>query len=427
MAEGSVKYHDQSKIVPPFTLYATLNPKDNANEELALPFRDRFALALPITMPDYDSFSTIGKKDKANRQDSLEDYLKGIELKEIQEAVKTIPYSEEAELFINYIIASYRLCERVSKESNDNISVDKNLCENCHMNAPEKVCCKIKQPLSVRVKEDLYRYGKALAWFLGDKQVTTNHIVILAPYMIWHRSVLSKKFTSTLTETWNNVNSAKTTAKFITNLNLDGTRQIVEKILNEFNGVKKLLLDFEYIKKGALSKEEFDLFVQEASKPSYNSLILNAEILPVVMDKYKPVYQEIIDYNRRIENTTNIENLKALKNEIAFKYNIPNRQYLSVQIDRRIRGIGIKSREFILTKDFVLQNQELKNLIIYAAPDVDIDNEDLWKGKEYTLRDITKDDCDLKVKFVRSKYKFVYKGDEVSDLYDYLLKHNDGC
>lgn len=59
------------------------------------------------------------------------------------------------------------------------------------MNAPES-CCKIKQPLSVRVKEDLYRYGKALAWFLGDKQVTTNHIVILAPYMIWHRSVLSK-------------------------------------------------------------------------------------------------------------------------------------------------------------------------------------------------------------------------------------------
>ena len=223
------------------------------------------------------------------------------------------------------------------------------------------------------------------------------------------------------------MNSTKTTAEFITNLNLDGTRQIVEKILNEFNGVKKLLLDFEYIKKGALSKEEFDSFVQEASKPSYNSLILNAEILPVVMDKYKPVYQEIIDYNRRIENTTNIENLKALKNEIAFKYNIPNRQYLSVQIDRRIRGISIKSREFILTKDFVLQNQELKNLIIYAAPDVDIDNEDLWKGKEYTLRDITKDDCDLKVKFVRSKYKFVYKGDEVSDLYDYLLKHNDGC
>ena len=67
LAEGSVKYQDESRIVPPFTLFATLNPKDNANEELSLPFKDRFALALPITMPDYDSFSTIGKSDKNSR------------------------------------------------------------------------------------------------------------------------------------------------------------------------------------------------------------------------------------------------------------------------------------------------------------------------------------------------------------------------
>lgn len=66
LAEGSVKYHDQSMIVPAFTLFATLNPKDNANTELSLPFKDRFALALPITMPDYDSFSTIGKRDKSS-------------------------------------------------------------------------------------------------------------------------------------------------------------------------------------------------------------------------------------------------------------------------------------------------------------------------------------------------------------------------
>ena len=149
LAEGSVKYHDQSKIVPPFTLFATLNPKDNANTELSLPFRDRFALALPITMPDYDSFSTIGKRDKSSRNDNLENYLSDFELDDIQNQIKTIPYSDEAELFINYIIASYRLCERTSKESNDTLSVDKNLCENCHMNAPQKVCCKIKQSLPV--------------------------------------------------------------------------------------------------------------------------------------------------------------------------------------------------------------------------------------------------------------------------------------
>ena len=171
LAEGSVKYQDESRIVPPFTLYATLNPKDNANEELSLPFKDRFALALPITMPDYDSFSTIGKRDKNSRA-KLEEYLPNVDLREVQNDIKSLSYTQEAELFINYIISSYRLCMRASKESNDTLSVDKNLCENCRMKGEEKVCNKIKQPLSVRVKEDLYRYGKALAWFLGAPQVT---------------------------------------------------------------------------------------------------------------------------------------------------------------------------------------------------------------------------------------------------------------
>ena len=47
LAESSVKYHNQSKNLSSFTLFATMNPKDNANFELSLPFLDRFALALP--------------------------------------------------------------------------------------------------------------------------------------------------------------------------------------------------------------------------------------------------------------------------------------------------------------------------------------------------------------------------------------------
>ena len=229
LAEGSVKYQDESRIVPPFTLYATLNPKDNANEELSLPFKDRFALALPITMPDYDSFSTIGKRDK-NSRIKLEEYLPNVDLREVQNDIKSISYTQEAELFINYIIASYRLCMRASKESNDTLSVDKNLCENCRMKGEEKVCNKIKQPLSVRVKEDLYRYGKALAWFLGAPQVTTEHIMILAPYMIWHRAVLSKKFTLSLTEAWKDESSKKHLNDFITNIDLNGTRTLITLI-----------------------------------------------------------------------------------------------------------------------------------------------------------------------------------------------------
>lgn len=424
LAEGSVKYHDQSKIVPPFTLYATLNPKDNANTELSLPFKDRFAIALPITMPDYDSFSTIGKKDKLGRQDNLESYLQGVELAEIQEQVKAVPYSEDAELFINYIIASYRLCERASKESNDMISVDKNLCENCHMNAPEKVCCKIKQPLSVRVKEDLYRYGKALAWFLGDKEVNIEHILALSPYMIWHRSVLSKKYSSSLTEAWREASSSKQTANFVTNIDLDGTREIINRIYKEFQGVKHLLVKFEEVRTGQLSEKDFDLLVQDAQSPNYNSLIINAEILPVLQYKYSSVYGEIIKYNQKIDITSNIEQLKQIKEEIAFKYNIPNRQYLSDKIERKIKSIAIQQKEFVLDKDDVLSCIELFNSISRVAPEIDLNICDLEKAKEYHVKEISTDECTLTVKFVRGKYKFTYKGEENTELFKYLSQHD---
>jgi len=424
LAEGSVKYHDQSKIVPPFTLYATLNPKDNANTELSLPFKDRFALALPITMPDYDSFSTIGKKDKTSRNDNLENYLNGFELDDIQEQVKSIPYSDEAELFINFIIASYRLCERVSKESNEALSVDKNLCENCHMNAPEKVCCKIKQPLSVRVKEDLYRYGKALAWFLGDTQVTIDHIKTLAPYMIWHRSVLSKKYVSTLTERWKDVSQTKHTISFITNIDLDGTREIISRIKKEFDGVKHLLLKFEDVKTGKLTKTEFSEFISDAKNPSYNSLIISAEILPVLLSKYQPVYDKIIDYNQLIDSRSGREDLKALKDEIVFSYEIPNRQFLSEKIDKKIRNLSNKQSDFILCKQSILNNFELCSAIGMIAPSIDFKKDDLEKAREYTIKDITKDECNLSVKFVRGNYRFRYKGDEKDSIFKYLSENN---
>ena len=423
LAEGSVKYHDESKIVPPFTLYATLNPKDNANEELSLPFRDRFAMALPITMPDYDSFSTIGKKDK-NVRPKLNEFLPNFDLSTLQREITNLTYTDEAELFINYIIASYRLCERVSKESNDNLSVDKSLCENCHMNAPEKVCCKIKQPLSVRVKEDLYRYCKALAWFLGDPQVTVQHVIILAPYMIWHRSVLSKKFILSLTEAWKDESGKKQTANYITNIDLEGTRSIIDRIKKEFDGVKHLLEKFEDVKTGKLTKVEFDDFINEASNSMYNSLILNADILPV-LKQYKLVYDSIIEYNRKIDTCTDIEELKSLKEEMAFKYDIPNRQYLSAKIDRKLKAQKMKKRTFILSQNDIKENTKILSAIRILVPN--FEEYGLQKNRPYPIMDITKDDCTLTVRFARDQYNFTYEGEEKDDIFQYLSEHHHGC
>lgn len=420
LAEGTVKYQDESRIIPPFTLYATLNPKDNANEELSLPFKDRFALALPITMPDYDSFSTIGKRDK-NSRDKLEEYLPNIDLSEVQKDIKSISYTSEAELFINYIIASYRLCMRASKESNDTLSVDKNLCENCRMKGEEKVCNKIKQPLSVRVKEDLYRYGKALAWFLGAPQVTTEHIMTLAPYMIWHRTVLSKKFTLSLTEAWKDESSKKHLNDFITNIDLNGTRTLIQLIKKEFDGVKHLLEKFEEVKTGKLSQTEFDAFLSEASSSTYNSLILNAEILPFLKEKYLPVYGRIIDYNKKIDSCSNKDELKSLKEDMAFTYDIPNRQYLSAKIDIRLKGMKMRKSKFTLSKENVIANAKILSSIRVLAPN--FEELGLLKNNDYQILDITKDECTLSVRFARDLYNFVYEGDENDEIFQYLSTH----
>ena len=420
LAEGTVKYQDESRIIPPFTLYATLNPKDNANEELSLPFKDRFALALPITMPDYDSFSTIGKRDK-NSRDKLEEYLPNIDLSEVQKDIKSISYTSEAELFINYIIASYRLCMRASKESNDTLSVDKNLCENCRMKGEEKVCNKIKQPLSVRVKEDLYRYGKALAWFLGAPQVTTEHIMTLAPYMIWHRTVLSKKFTLSLTVAWKDESSKKHLNDFITNIDLNGTRTLIQLIKKEFDGIKHLLEKFEEVKTGKLSQTEFDAFLSEASSSSYNSLILNAEILPVLKEKYLPVYGRIIDYNKKIDSCSNKDELKSLKEDMAFTYDIPNRQYLSAKIDIRLKGMKMRKSKFTLSKENVIANAKILSSIRVLAPN--FEELGLLKNNDYQILDITKDECTLSVRFARDLYNFVYEGDENDEIFQYLSTH----
>lgn len=257
LAESSVKYHNQSKTLSSFTLFATMNPKDSSNFELSLPFLDRFAIALPITMPDYDSFSTIGRKDKRN--DNLSEWIKDFTLQSIQDEVKDVQYTDEAEFFINFLIDSYRLCCRVSKETNESLSVDKTLCKGCHYDAENKVCSKIKHPLSVRVKEDLYRYGKAMAWFLGDSRVEVKHIEMLAPYMIWHRSELSKKFRNEFSSQKVEDKVSTSIGDIIVDVQLDATKEIIKLIRKEFDGVKQYLKEFEEVKKVRWMKPVFQI------------------------------------------------------------------------------------------------------------------------------------------------------------------------
>mgnify|MGYP000999251605 CR=1 FL=1 len=427
LAESSVKYHNESKRLPNFSLYATMNPKDEGNFIMSLPFLDRFALALPITMPNYESLSTIGKKDKSSKQEDLSTYLKDFDLKDVQDEVRNIKYSEEAELFINFIISSYRLCDRISKESNESTSVDKELCKGCHFNAPEKVCNKIIHPLSVRVKEDLYRYGKALVWFLGDSEVEPYHIATIAPYMIWHRSSLGKRFKSKFSDEQSDSNL------FTTNIDLDATKKIISQIEAEFDGIKEMLKKLDQIKKGKLSEKEFNEFVFEAKDANNNFLLIQKEIIPTLENDYSPVYKQIVEYNNKIDTLKDIEKLKKLKDELSFKYDIPNRHFLAESIEKKIRSIGIqdlREETFKISMKFFIENVQRKcpefaGKIKQRYPQFP-DTFSPAIRKPESLSQIEDSDFDLTMEYMTKggDLRFKYRGKQDTAVYQYLNGNN---
>lgn len=158
---------------------------------------------------------------------------------------------------------------------------------------------------------------------------------------------------------------------------------------------------------GKLSQSEFDAFLTEAGSSTYNSLILNVEILPVLKEKYLPVYGRIIDYNKKIDNCEDKDELKSMKEEMAFTYDIPNRQYLSAKIDIRLKGMKMRKTKFTLSKESVIANVKILSSIRVLAPN--FEELGLLKNHDYPIMDITKDECTLSVRFARDSYNFVYE------------------
>ncbi|MCF8342358.1 MAG: MoxR family ATPase [Chitinophagaceae bacterium] len=435
LAESSVKYHNESKRLGNFTLFATMNPKDdtNSNWDMSLPFKDRFALALPITMPDYESLSTIGReKDKSNQQDFLASYLHGFDLKIAQREVESMKYSKDAELFINIIISSYRLCDRISKESNDSITVEKNLCtipKECRYYTEEKVCNKIVNPLSVRVKEDLFRYGKALAWFLGDKEVEIKHIKTLAPFMIWHRSSLSKSFKEKVSQT------RFESSVYSLNIELEATKEIIDKINNEFLGLLPFLQRFEEVKEGKLTITEFNHFFKKIKDDRNNFLLTKKEIIPTLEQYYIPVYQEIISFNDRIEGTNDIHLLNDLKVELSKKYEIPNRQFLADRIEKKKRRIGTDSLPLYT---FKVQCDKFETSVNIECDELNQIIKTKFREKfnpTYNKTEILSDLGESEFSLTMEKLnegsgnqslRFVYQGKEDKQIFIFLKKHNVG-
>jgi MoxR-like ATPase len=358
LAEGVVKYQNQSRSVNGFTVFATMNPKDDGNVVLPMPFMDRFAFALPITMPDYASMQTIGKKSYRQNRSFPSLCNKEEALHALQDKISdTVLYQPEAETFIDVILSDYRLCERTAKEASEHWNVDNGLCgtgDNECRYRPH-VCSKIVTPLSVRVKEDLYRYGKALAWFLGEREVTKAHIKALAPYMIWHRSRLSKKF---LNDT---VDKRFKNNEYYVNPELEGTREIIDTIYDRFE--KKYPQFLSPMKKACsaqLSESRLDQLIETCKNMAGDDLLVDKELLPdleAMKSQLKTIesYQQAIDQAETHQDMTNLQ--KCIKRE----YHLKNRQMLTKLIEQKQAKLKIDRytpHEYIIEASHLLLDGE---------------------------------------------------------------------
>ena len=153
-----------------------------------------------------------------------------------------------------------------------------------------------------------------------------------------------------------------------------------------------------------------------------NFLILNAEIIPILENKYSPVYNEIRKYNSLIANTSDFNKLMTIKEELAYRYDIPNRSYIFEQIVKQLGRLKAKEFTFVMSDDAIKSFGQLYDQVIKAQPNFP---KRVTMFKKITLMDFNNDECELSIKCTtKGKWELIYKGETSTSIYNKLSELN---
>lgn len=357
LAEGIVKYYDVDYECDKYILFATMNPQDiGTTGDLPLPFLDRFGIAVPVTMPNYEGLKNIGLKDKKLIAPDIK--IKGIFKNDIENVWKSISkfnINSDAELFIKQILSIFRLCVRINKEISEDLNVNNGLCTSnsqCRYKVPGHLCHKIKNPLSVRVKEDLERYSKALAWYLGDEEVTKEHIVSLSPYIIWHRTKFSNEYLSD-----KDIKNTDEENNRVYKNPLRAAKKIIEEINSRFTSRKHFYKLYEDFLDGILIKNEKNINIfAEAAK---DDLCVN-ELYKILSKLDLQTIEQSKELKSKIQNAEKEEELKAILNNLNALYCLPNRIELISETKRKLDELTFANSKSI---SIVIIEEKFKKLL----------------------------------------------------------------
>ncbi len=206
--------------------FATKNYEDSGNTSIIPPLLDRFDLSVESKSPGLNNFRTIRyyapielseKKHEEcvynllNKEDFvLQDFIKEIDnirrehklfleketglkllseedINQIQEKVRSIKFSEKANLLLDAIIAEMGSCQIFGQKR-----VNQECISNCHFSGYS--CFYIKNDLSTRTVLALDKYSKMIAFVDDEKTVQEHHVKAIAPYVLWHKTKLKESY-----------------------------------------------------------------------------------------------------------------------------------------------------------------------------------------------------------------------------------------
>jgi MoxR-like ATPase len=226
---GNWEYLNDVIINEEYCLFATANYQDRGTNTLIAPLIDRFDVMVESGHPGPDIALLIGMKDRhqnvlrspeyeRNFQEILlerQDYhekmhlvealcnrfgdhmekefhvkmLSKTERKRIRDYMEKLPLDLDANAFLRTMIAELSFCYKYGQKRSD-----EHCEEGCHYTG--FLCYHIKNCISNRFPTSVRTYSQSLAWLMGDKAVSIDHMKAVLPYTLAHRVQWKDEFIS---------------------------------------------------------------------------------------------------------------------------------------------------------------------------------------------------------------------------------------
>jgi hypothetical protein len=221
MERGKWEYLNQGLINDEFCLFATANYQDQGTNTLVPPLLDRFDVLVESKHPGANIAYLIGQSSirdtllrhaaseeaflealrsasngqgrhasleplhrrfaKVLRQRGGPSTLSRSERQTARQEIAALEIDLEASAFIRAVLAELSFCCKYGQKRSSEMCD-----EGCHYTG--YLCYEVRNCASNRLPGSLHRYAQALAWWLGDRRVELEHVRVVLPYTLAHRT-----------------------------------------------------------------------------------------------------------------------------------------------------------------------------------------------------------------------------------------------